>query len=102
MLKQYVNRLKIRKRTAYTKKCWIHLAKQDNLHIKPSNVAGAGKGLFTWKRAIQRGDVISKYTGRKHTKNQLDKKYGDGRANYAVCNSWGNCIDASHTTDAAA
>jgi hypothetical protein len=46
--------------------------------------------------------VISKYTGRKRTKAQIDRKYGDGRADYAICNSRGNCIDANYTTDAAA
>ncbi|CAB4044263.1 SET domain-containing [Paramuricea clavata] len=91
-----------RKRTAHTKKCWIHLAKQDNLRIKPSNVLGGGKGLFAWKKPIVRGKIISKYTGRKKTKAEIDNKYGNGRANYTVCNSKGKCIDANHTTDAAA
>jgi hypothetical protein len=54
-----------RKRTAHTNKCWIHLAKQNNLHIKPSNVA-------------------------------------EGRADYAVCNNRGHCVDSTYTTDAAA
>ena len=31
-----------RKRTAHTQKCWIHLAKQNNLRIKPSNIPNAG------------------------------------------------------------
>jgi hypothetical protein len=78
------------------------LAKQNNLHIKPSNVAAAGKGLFTWKKPFQRGDIISKYTGRKLTKKQLDKKYSEGRADYAVCNNRGRCVDSTYTTDAAA
>ncbi|CAB4007371.1 SET domain-containing [Paramuricea clavata] len=94
--------VRCRKRTAHTEKCWIHLAKQNNLRIKPSNVAGAGKGLFAWKKPITRGKLISKYTGRKLSKKELDKKYGDGVAKYAVCNKRGRCVDATYTTDAAA
>lgn len=90
------------KRTAHTAKCWIHLAKQNNLRIKPSQINNGGKGLYSWKRAIPKGKTISKYTGRIRTKYQLDQKYGDAVAKYAVCNNKGNCIDANHTTDAAA
>jgi hypothetical protein len=43
-----------RKHTAHTHKCWIHLAKQNNLQIKPSNVIGGGEGLFAWKNTIVR------------------------------------------------
>ena len=39
-----------RKRTAHTHKCWIHLAKQDNLRIKPSGIINGGKGLYSWKQ----------------------------------------------------
>lgn len=91
-----------RKRTAHTEKCWIHLAKYNNLRIKPSNVIGGGKGLFSWKRTIPRGSIISKYTGRKRAKVEIDKKYGDAVAKYALCNQRGICVDANHTTDAAA
>lgn len=49
-----------------------------------------------------RGRVISKYTGQKRTRQQIDRKYGNNRANYALCNSKGRCIDANRTTDAAA
>jgi hypothetical protein len=91
-----------RKRTAHTQKCWIHLAKQNNLRIKPSNIPNAGKVLFTWKKPIPRDTLISKYTGRKISKKELDKKYGDGRADYAVCNKRGRCVDATYTMDAAA
>ena len=30
-------------------KCWIHLAKQDNLRIKPSGIINGDKGLYSWK-----------------------------------------------------
>ena len=91
-----------RKRTAHTPKCWIHLAKQNNLRIKPSNIPNAGKGLFSWKKPIMCDAIISKYTGRHCTRKQIDKKYGNSRADYAICNKQGKCIDANHTTDVAA
>ena len=91
-----------RKRTAHTPKCWIHLSRQNNLRIKPSNIPSAGKGLFTWKKSIPRNKLISKYTGRKLSKKEIDRKYKKGRADYAVCNSKGRCVDATYTTDAAA
>jgi hypothetical protein len=91
-----------RKRTAHTQKCWIHLSRQDNLRIKPSNIPNAGKGLFAWKKPIARNTLISKYTGRKLSKKELDKKYGKGRADYAICNQRGRCVDSTYTTDAAA
>jgi hypothetical protein len=90
-----------RKRTAHTEKCWVHLAKQNNLRIKPSHLIGAGKGLYTWKRTIPRGTTIGKYTGRRVTQNQLDRQYGAATAKYAICNRRGQCIDSNYTTDAA-
>jgi hypothetical protein len=91
-----------RKRTAHTPKCWIHLAKQDNLRIKPSGIINGGKGLYSWKKSIPRGAIISKYTGRRRSKQQIDQKYSDDVAKYALCNKLGRCVDANHTTDAAA
>ncbi|CAB4013048.1 SET domain-containing [Paramuricea clavata] len=90
-----------RKRTAHTPKCWIHLAKQDNLRIKPSRIIAAGKGLYTWKKSIPRGKIIGRYTGRKLTRKQIDQRYGENTATYAVCNPRGRCIDATYTTDGA-
>ena len=90
-----------RKRTAHTEKCWVHLAKQNNLRIKPSHLIGAGKGLYTWKKTIPRGSTIGKYTGRHVTQHQFDQQYGAATAKYAVCNRRGQCIDSNYTTDAA-
>ena len=89
-----------RKRTAHTPKCLIHLAKQDNLRIKPSGIINGGKGLFSWKKSIPRGAIISKYTGRRRSKQQIDQKYGNDVAKYVLCNAQGRCVDANHTTDA--
>ncbi|CAB3997273.1 SET domain-containing [Paramuricea clavata] len=61
-----------------------------------------GKGLYSWEKAIPRSAVISKYTSRKRTKQQIDKKYGEAVAKYALCNARGRCVDANHATDAAA
>ncbi|CAB4001890.1 Hypothetical predicted protein [Paramuricea clavata] len=70
-----------RKCTAHTEKCWIHLAKYNTLRIKPSNVIGGG---------------------RKRTKAEIDRRYGNKLAKYALCNRQGICVDSNHTTDAAA
>ena len=64
------------KRTAHTSKCWIHLANEDNLRIKPSNIQNAGKGLISWKKPFKRSQIIDKYTGEKTTLKKLDAKYG--------------------------
>lgn len=44
-----LQRRQCKNKRAHTEKCWIHLAKEDNLRIKPSNIPDAGKGLFTYK-----------------------------------------------------
>ena len=90
-----------RKRTAHSEKCWIHLAAHDNLRIKPSNIINGGKGLFSWKKRIPSRRIIGKFTGRRRTKQQLDQRYGNQVAQYAICNRRGRCIDANHTTDGA-
>lgn len=89
-----------KKITRKSPKCWIHLAKEDNLCIKPSNIHNAGLGLFAYKKPIQQGKNIGKYTGRNTTKGQLDILYpGNEQATYALCE--GNsrnyrCINANH------
>ena len=98
---QTIKSQRCKKRTAHTNKCWIHLATQDNLRIKPSNIANVGKGLFAWKKEFKKGSKISKYTGRRLNKYQIDLKYGDETAEYAICND-NKCVDSTYTTDAAA
>lgn len=90
-----------RKRTVHTHKCWIHLAKENNLRIKPSNIANAGKGLFAWKKSIPHGKRITAFTGRYTTKRALNRKYGNNLAEYALCEG-NNCVDANYSTDSAA
>ena len=50
------------KRTAHTPKCWIHLANEDNLRVKPSNIPNAGKaeGCLVGKKQLN-ADNLSMY-----------------------------------------
>ena len=89
-----------RKRTAHTSKCWIHLANEDNLRIKPSNIKNAGKGLFSWKKPFKRNQFINEYTGEKTTLKKLNNKYGKNIvAQYSICDGPKKCWDAYKTTD---
>lgn len=36
------------------KKSWIHLAKEDNLRIKPSGIRNSGLGLYSYKKSFNR------------------------------------------------
>ena len=60
-----VKKKRCRKKTAHTPKCWIHLANEDNLRIKPSNIQNAGKGLFSCKKTIKSKQHVAEYTGEK-------------------------------------
>lgn len=82
-------------------KCWIHLAKEDNLRIKPSNTPDAGKGLFAWKKYFCNNQKISDLYGTKTKLEKKQTKYTPGGAEYPLCSN-GKCIDANFTTDAAA
>ena len=53
-----VKKKRCRKKTAHTPKCWIHLANEDNLRIKPSNIQNAGKGLFSWKKQLNANNTL--------------------------------------------
>ena len=90
------------KRTAHTSKYWIHLANEDNLRIKPSNIQNAGKGLFAWKKPIKRRQFIEEYTGEKTNLKKLNEKYGKKIvAQYSICDGPRKCWDAYKTTDGA-
>lgn len=97
-----IKKKRCKKRTAHTSQCWIHLAKEKNLRVKPSTVNNAGKGLFTYKQAIQRGEKIDAFTGEKTNQAKLDRKYGVySTAEYALCRGPNNCIDSYLTTHGA-
>jgi hypothetical protein len=89
-----------RKRTAHTQKCWIHLAKQNNLRIKPSNIPNAGKGLFAWKKSIPRARLFPSI--RVENKQKRISSKIRRRTARAICNKRGRCVDSTYTTDAAA
>lgn len=71
--------------------CWQHAIREHKLRIKPSGLAGAGKGLFVNSRehgenewVFAPGDKIVKYYGDELTEAQVDQRYGeDGTAPYA-------------------
>ena len=91
-----------KKRTAKSKKCWIHLGKEDNLRIKKSTLPNAGEGLFAYKKRFRKNKTIGAYRGKKMTKRQIDRKYGEYTAPYALCINKRKCRDAYKTTDCAA
>ena len=62
-------------RTLKTKKCWICLAKENNLRIKPSTIPNSGLGLFTYKKPFKRFHKLGRYTGRVTTSDNLEKLY---------------------------
>jgi SET domain-containing protein len=56
-----------------------------------SNVAGAGKGLFALSKQdpdnailFRTGDIVIEYDGESVSHNQLDRRYGDYTAPYAL------------------
>ena len=44
--------------------CWVHLKQIDGLAVKPSTIAGAGKGLFAEKR-FRPGETVTRYSARR-------------------------------------
>ena len=56
-----------KRRTARSPYCWTHLEKEQHLRIKPSQIPGAGMGLYTTvARPAHR--MIAPYTGRHVTR----------------------------------
>ena len=80
-------------------KCWVHLKRDTGLRIKPSQIRGAGMGLYTTKR-IKPNQLIGKYTGERMTKAQVDKRYGNRNPQYVLC-SGNRCVDARKTNSSA-
>ena len=83
--------------------CWQHAIREHKLRVKPSGLAGAGKGLFVQSReheanewVFRPGDKIVKYYGDILTEEQVDHRYGeDGTAPYAWSVGGGNVVDAA-------
>ena len=49
-------------KTRKTNLCWIHLKKTKNLRVKPSNIAGAGFGLYATKD-FKKKEKVAEYKG---------------------------------------
>ena len=84
-----------------TNKCWIHLAYQNNLIIKPSTIPNAGLGSFSYKLPFKRYK-LGRYTGRWTTNKQLERKckgYTPPNAIWKGMKDADRCIDANWLTD---
>ena len=86
-------------RTCRSDKCWQHLKRDDGLRVKPSQVSGGGAGLWTTKR-VKPNQRIGRYTGESVTRSQLQQRYGNQTAQYALCSSK-KCVDARKTNSSA-
>ena len=71
--------------------CWIHLLWKKHLRIKPSNIQGAGKGVFAVNKRLpdnavifQKGQTILNYDGEEINRHTLEQRYGNNTAPYAV------------------
>jgi len=73
--------------------CWQHL-KNEGLQVKASTIPEAGLGLFTLIPR-KKNDVIAWYGGERLTKQQLDARYGDDTAPYAIGNTDEDLIDGA-------
>jgi hypothetical protein len=86
--------------------CWTHLRSLHHLRIRPSGLAGAGKGLFAELPAGQvaahgnrpvfkKGETIVKYHGEAINATTLVNRYGDNTAPYTVQVAEGKFEDAA-------
>lgn len=82
-----------------TNMCWRHLLTHHNLRIKESGIPGAGKGLFAMSKqneiVFRKGDVIIEYLGEVITKNELDGRYGEYTAPYALQETRNRYLDSA-------
>lgn len=89
--------------------CWQHSRIKLHLKVDKSKIPNAGKGLFairTQKKGLtaeqlrkpvfKKGENIVKYRGEEVSKNQLDQRYGDWTAPYALqIGNGGPIVDAA-------
>jgi len=90
-------------RTCRGKYCWQHLKKGQGLRVKPSEIAGAGFGLFTTK-PFKKNEKIVDYTGERVSRAEIDRRYVGTTGQYVLCE--GNrpksrCVDARKTNSGA-
>lgn len=85
--------------------CWQHLRtfkdEDKGLKIQPSNIAGAGKGLFAWSKqggdtiVFKPNEVIAPYYGDEITRAELFERYGQDTGPYALEGQAGLIVDAA-------
>ena len=91
------NGSRCRNRTCRGDKCWQHLKRDSGLRVRPSQIQGAGMGLWT-TRPFKPNEKIGKYTGERLTPAQLEERYpGNTRGEYVLCPNGGYCIDGKKT-----
>lgn len=74
-----------------TRYCWTHLLRDKKLRVKKSDTAGAGKGLFAMdidktdnQRVFAVSDFIIEYDGDVLNQSEIDRRYGEHTAPYAI------------------
>lgn len=74
--------------------CYEHARSLLHVDIRPSTIPGAGLGLFALKE-FKKDDLIAPYKGEIITKAQMDERYGDGLAKYALQINKNTYIDSA-------
>ena len=88
-----------RAHTRHGEYCWVHLAQRHGARIKPSGIAGAGKGLFA-ARDYEPGEVAARYTGDLVPTAQGAERDGFGGSHYVLQLSEQVSLDAARTNTA--
>ena len=89
------------KTTLKTNKCWIRLAKENNLRIKLSTISNSELGLFSYKKPFKQFHKLGWYTGRV-TSGKLEKLYKGFMPPNSYCKGTTPddiCIDANRSSD---
>lgn len=89
--------------------CSMHLLHTRHLRIRPSTVSGAGLGLFAYHSTLGAGEVVFKknqriveYDGERLGYRELQQRYGDFTAPYAIKLPDGSYEDAAFRRGAGA
>ena len=85
-----------------TNKCWIHLAKEDNLRIKPSTIPNSGFKLFSCKKPFIHYHKLGRYTERVTTSWKFEKPYKGFTPPNSICkgiNANNICINVNQSSD---
>lgn len=74
--------------------CYEHTRSLLHVDIRPSTIPGAGKGLFALQE-FNSGDLVVPYKGEVITKAQMDERYSDGLAPFALQINKNTYIDSA-------